>query len=149
MNIAVIGSGGREHALCYKILQSPKVKNLYCIPGKAGTAKICKNINIGISDFEKLYLSLKENDISLVIIGPEIPLVNGITDFLESKNLKVFGPSKKASQLEGSKIFMKDLCKKYNIPSAQYYEIINLEDAKKTLEKFNSPIVVKSDLGFF
>ncbi len=145
MNIAVIGSGGREHALCYKILQSPKVKNLYCIPGNAGTAKICKNINIGISDFEKLYLSLKENDISLVIIGPEIPLVNGITDFLESKNLKVFGPSKKASQLEGSKIFMKDLCKKYNIPSAQYYEIINLEDAKKTLEKFNSPIVVKSD----
>jgi len=145
MNIAVIGSGGREHALCFKILQSPNIKNLYCIPGNAGTDKICQNINVDILNFEKLYLKIKEKNIDLVIIGPEIPLVNGLTDFLESKKIKVFGPSKNASQLEGSKIFMKNLCKKFKIPSAQYFEITNLEDAKHVLKQFNCPIVVKSD----
>jgi len=85
MNIGVIGSGGREHALCFKILQSPKVNKLFCIPGNAGTAQICKNLEVDISDFEKLYEIIKINNIDLIIVGPEIPLVQGITDFLEKK----------------------------------------------------------------
>ncbi len=145
MNIGVIGSGGREHAICYKILQSPKVNKLYCIPGNAGTENICTNLDVDISNFNEIYESIKKNNIDLIIIGPEIPLVQGITDFLEDREIKVFGPSKKASQLEGSKIFMKDICKKYNIPSAKYVEIKNIDDAEKILKDFNCPIVVKSD----
>ena len=145
MNIGVIGSGGREHAICYKILQSPKVNKLYCIPGNAGTENICTNLYVDISNFNEIYESIKKNNIDLIIIGPEIPLVQGITDFLEERQIKVFGPSKKASQLEGSKIFMKDICKKYNIPSAKYVEIKNIDDAEKILKDFNCPIVVKSD----
>ena len=145
MNIGVIGSGGREHAICYKILQSPKVNKLYCIPGNAGTENICTNLDVDISNFNEIYESIKKNNIDLIIVGPEIPLVQGITDFLEEREIKVFGPSKKASQLEGSKIFMKDICKKYNIPSAKYVEIKNIDDAEKILKDFNCPIVVKSD----
>ena len=145
MNIGVIGSGGREHAICYKILQSPKVNKLYCIPGNAGTENICTNLDVDISNFNEIYESIKKNNIDLIIVGPEIPLVQGITDFLEERQIKVFGPSKKASQLEGSKIFMKDICKKYNIPSAKYVEIKNIDDAEKILKDFNCPIVVKSD----
>ena len=145
MNIGVIGSGGREHAICYKILQSPKVNKLYCIPGNAGTENICTNLDVNISNFNEIYESIKKNNIDLIIVGPEIPLVQGITDFLEEREIKVFGPSKKASQLEGSKIFMKDICKKYNIPSAKYVEIKNIDDAEKILKDFNCPIVVKSD----
>ena len=145
MNIGVIGSGGREHAICYKILQSPKVNKLYCIPGNAGTENICTNLEVDISNFNEIYESIKKNNIDLIIVGPEIPLVQGITDFLEERQIKVFGPSKKASQLEGSKIFMKDICKKYNIPSAKYVEIKNIDDAEKILKDFNCPIVVKSD----
>ena len=145
MNIGVIGSGGREHAICFKILQSPKVNKLYCIPGNAGTENICTNLDVNISNFNEIYESIKKNNIDLIIVGPEIPLVQGITDFLEEREIKVFGPSKKASQLEGSKIFMKDICKKYNIPSAKYVEIKNIDDAEKILKDFNCPIVVKSD----
>ena len=145
MNIGVIGSGGREHAICFKILQSPKVNKLYCIPGNAGTENICTNLEVDISNFNEIYESIKKNNIDLTIVGPEIPLVQGITDFLEEREIKVFGPSKKASQLEGSKIFMKDICKKYNIPSAKYVEIKNIDDAEKILKDFNCPIVVKSD----
>ncbi len=145
MNIGVIGSGGREHAICFKILQSPKVNKLYCIPGNAGTENICTNLDVDISNFNEIYESIKKNNIDLIIVGPEIPLVQGITDFLEEREIKVFGPSKKASQLEGSKIFMKDICKKYNIPSAKYVEIKNIDDAEKILKDFNCPIVVKSD----
>jgi len=145
MNIGVIGSGGREHAICFKILQSPKVNKLYCIPGNAGTENICTNLKVDISNFNEIYESIKKNNIDLIIVGPEIPLVQGITDFLEEREIKVFGPSKKASQLEGSKIFMKDICKKYNIPSAKYVEIKNIDDAEKILKDFNCPIVVKSD----
>ena len=145
MNIGVIGSGGREHSLCFKLLQSPKVKNIFCIPGNAGTDEICKNLEVDIMNFNKLYLSIIKNNIKLIIVGPETPLVYGITDFLQKKNVKVFGPSKKASQLEGSKIFMKNLCRKFDIPCAQYEEVTDIESANKVLEKFNVPIVVKSD----
>ena len=145
MNVCVIGSGGREHSLCFKLKQSTKLKNLYCIPGNAGTEEIAQNINIDVSDFEKTYSEIIKRNIDLVIVGPEIPLVSGITNFLEAKGIKVFGPSKKASQLEGSKIFMKNLCKKFNIPTAQYHEVKNIDDAKEALKNFDEPIVVKSD----
>ena len=145
MNIGVIGSGGREHAICYKLKQSKKVKNLYCIPGNAGTSDICENINIEFKDFEKLHEIVLNKKIELLIVGPEVPLVNGITDFFEKKKIKVFGPSKKASRLEGSKAFMKQICNSFNIPTAKYRKILNLDEAKKYLKEFNFPIVVKSD----
>jgi len=145
MNVCVIGSGGREHALCFKLKQSLKLKKLYCMPGNAGTEEISTNLNIDISNFEKIYETIKEHQIDLVVVGPEIPLVNGIVDFLEDKKIRVFGPSKKAAQLEGSKIFMKDMCKKFNIPSAKFCELKSIEEAEEKLKDFQEPIVVKSD----
>jgi len=145
MNVCIIGSGGREHALCYKIKQSKKLKQLFCMPGNPGTAQICQNLTVDISDFDKIYSSLLKNKIDLVIVGPEIPLVNGLVDFLDKKKIRTFGPSKKAAQLEGSKIFMKNLCKQFNIPSAKYFEINSIEEAIEVLKTMNEPVVVKSD----
>ena len=145
MNIGIIGSGGREHSICFKLKQSNKINNLYCLPGNAGTSEISQNIDVDINDFKKLYKIIKNKKIDILIVGPEIPLVNGITDFFEEKKIKVFGPSKKASMLEGSKAFMKKICKDFNIPSAKYKEITNINDAEKFIEEFNLPIVVKSD----
>ena len=145
MNLAVIGSGGREHAICYKLKQSTKIKKLVCIPGNAGTQKIAKNINEDISDFEALYKIIKKQNIDLVIIGPEQPLVEGLVDFLEEKKINVFGPSKFASQLEGSKAFMKNLCKKNNIPTANFGIFSNFNDASDFIKKNGAPIVVKAD----
>ncbi len=145
MNIGIIGSGGREHSICFKLKQSNKINNLYCLPGNAGTSEISQNIDVDINDFKKLYEIIKNKKIDILIVGPEIPLVNGITDFFEEKKIKVFGPNKKASMLEGSKAFMKKICKDFNIPSAKYKEITNINDAEKFIEKFNLPIVVKSD----
>jgi len=113
MKIAILGSGGREHAIAFAISKSEKVKKIYCIPGNAGTSEIAKNISVDINNFEILYKFLHENNINYVIVGPEQPLVNGIVDYLEKFGIKVFGPNKIASQLEGSKIFTKNLCKKY------------------------------------
>ena len=145
MNIGIIGSGAREHSICYKLKQSKIVKNLYCIPGNAGTSEICNNINININNFDEIYKVVIAKKIELIVVGPEEPLVNGITDFFEKKNINIFGPSKMASRLEGSKAFMKGICKEFAIPSAKYEEINNLDEANKALEKFKVPIVVKSD----
>jgi phosphoribosylamine--glycine ligase len=145
MNVAVIGSGGREHALCFQLLKSKEIENLFCIPGNAGTKNICQNIDIDYLDFELLYSILLENDIKVVIVGPEIPLVAGIVDYLTKKNIYAFGPSKKASQLEGSKAFMKKLCKDFNIPTAQYEEFDNFEEAKNFIENKQHPLVIKAD----
>ena len=112
MNFAVIGSGGREHAICYKLKQSTKLKTLICIPGNAGTQKIAENIKADISNFDALYQVIKEQNIDIVIVGPEQPLVEGLVDYLNRKKIRVFGPDKFSSQLEGSKAFMKNLCKK-------------------------------------
>ena len=145
MNLAVIGSGGREHAICYKLKQSKKIKKLICIPGNAGTQKIAKNIKEDILNFEAIYQIIKKNNIDIVIVGPEQPLVEGIVDYLEKKKIRTFGPSKAASQLEGSKAFMKTLCKKNNIPTANFGIFNNFESASKFIKKNKCPIVVKAD----
>ena len=113
MNFAVIGSGGREHAICFRLNRSKKIKKLICIPGNAGTKKVAENINADISDFENVYRIIIENKIDFVVIGPEQPLVDGIVDYLSRKKIRVFGPNKFASQLEGSKAFVKKLCQNY------------------------------------
>ena len=145
MNLAIIGSGGREHALCYKLKQSEEVKKLFCIPGNAGTSKLAENIEEDILNFEGIYKIIIEKKIDFVIVGPEEPLVRGIVDFLKEKKVKVFGPSKFASQLEGSKAFMKNLCKANNIPTANYDIFENFQKAKDFIMKNKLPIVVKAD----
>jgi len=145
MNLAVIGSGGREHAICYKLNQSPKIKKIICIPGNAGTQKVAKNIKEDISNFKAIYQIIMKQRIDLVIIGPEQPLVEGLVDFLNKKKIRVFGPDKFASQLEGSKSFMKNLCKENNIPTANFGVFKNFDDAKHFIKKNKIPIVVKAD----
>ena len=145
MNIAVIGSGGREHAICYKLKQSSKLKKLICIPGNAGTHKIAENIKEDISNFDALYQIIKKQNIDIVLVGPEQPLVEGLTDYLKEKKVRVFGPDKFAAQLEGSKAFMKNLCKKNNIPTANFGVFNNFNDASSFIKKNRAPIVVKAD----
>ena len=145
MIISVIGSGGREHAICKKISESPQVSKIYCIPGNAGTSEIAENIEIDINNFDEIKNFLIKSKNDLVVVGPEKPLVNGIVDFLEKEKIKVFGPKKIPSQLEGSKIFTKKICKKYNIPTANFGIFENIEDAIKFLKSSNFPIVVKAD----
>jgi len=145
MNLAVIGSGGREHAICYKLKQSPKIKNLFCIPGNGGTKKIAENIKEDISNYKAIYQIIKKKKIDIVIIGPEQPLVDGLTDYLIEKKVKVFGPNKFCSQLEGSKAFMKELCKKNNIPTANFEVFKDFNKASNFIKKNGAPIVVKAD----
>ena len=145
MNVLIIGSGGREHALCLSCKKSANINKIFCIPGNAGTDLIAKNISLDINDFEKISDFVRKNEIEIVIVGPEKPLVDGIVDYLEKNNIKTFGPSKLASQLEGSKIFTKKLCEKYNIPTAKFGIFNNVTDTKKFLEKCKLPIVVKAD----
>ena len=145
MNLAVIGSGGREHAICYKLKQSPKIKKLICIPGNAGTQKIAENIKEDISNFKAIYQIIKGQNIDIVFVGPEQPLVEGLVDYLNEKKIRVFGPDKFASQLEGSKAFMKNLCKKNNIPTANFETFTNIDKASSFIKKVGFPIVVKAD----
>ncbi len=145
MNIALLGSGGREHALCQKIHESRLTKNIICIPGNAGTAKIAKNIDIDFLNFRKLLKTIKLHKINLVVVGPEEPLVNGVVNFLKKHKIKVFGPNKYASKLEGSKAFMKSICKKYKIPSAQFKICKNKKEIIKFLNNSKLPVVVKAD----
>jgi len=145
MNLAVIGSGGREHAICYKLKQSKKLKKLICIPGNAGTHSIAINIKEDISNFKALYKIIKKNKIDIVIVGPEQPLVDGIVDYLNKKKIRVLGPNKFASQLEGSKVFMKNLCKKNNIPTANFGFFDDYNSASNFIKKNKFPIVVKAD----
>ncbi len=145
MNIALIGSGGREHALCQKIFESKLSNNIICIPGNAGTAKIATNIDINFLDFQTLLKTVKLYKIDLVVVGPEEPLVRGVVDFLIRHKIKVFGPNKFAAKLEGSKAFMKDICKKNNIPTARYKICKNIKDVKNFIKKSKFPLVVKAD----
>ncbi len=145
MKVGILGSGGREHSICQIIKKSDKVEKIYCFPGNAGTAKIAENIKIDLKNFENIKNLIIEKEISLVVVGPEKPLVDGLTDYLRKFNIKVFGPNKIASQLEGSKIFTKQLCKKFNIPTANFGIFKNVADSKEFLKKTNFPIVIKAD----
>ena len=145
MKIAIIGSGGREHAITATVSKSSVINEIFCIPGNAGTSKIATNIEMDINEFDKLHKFIKDNSIDLVVVGPEQPLVNGIVDYLEKFDIKVFGPNRIASQLEGSKIFTKKLCKEYNIPTANFGIFENKIDAKKFLENTKYPNVIKAD----
>ena len=145
MNIALIGSGGREHVLCQKIYESRLSKKIICIPGNAGTAKIAKNINLDFLNFKKLLRTIRSHKIDLVVVGPEEPLVRGIVDFLNKHKVKVFGPNKYAAKLEGSKAFMKSICRKYKIPTAKFRVCKNKKDVMKFLKNSRLPLVVKAD----
>ncbi len=145
MKVGIIGSGGREHALCYAIRKSKKVKKIYCIPGNAGTHKLAENVDLNINNFELLKQFIDTNGIDIIIIGPEKPLVEGIVDFLEKNKIKVFGPNKLSSKLEGSKIFTKNLCKKYNIPTANFGTFETADKALNFLNQCKFPSVVKAD----
>ena len=145
MIIGIIGSGGREHAICAKILESKKVKKVYCFPGNAGTGLIATNVEIKIDQFDKIKEFVLNNKIDLLIVGPEKPLVEGIVDYFQNNNIKIFGPEKTASQLEGSKIFTKKICDKYNIPTAKFGIFNKISDANFFLKNTNFPIVIKAD----
>tara|TARA_B100001057_G_scaffold200505_1_gene201197 strand:- start:3048 stop:4310 length:1263 start_codon:yes stop_codon:yes gene_type:complete len=145
MKVGVIGSGGREHALCFSLKNSNKIKEIFCFPGNAGTNSIATNIDIDVKDFEKLKDFIIQKDIDFVVIGPEKPLVDGIVDYLEKFKIKVFGPNKIASKLEGSKIFTKKICEKYKIPTAKFGIFLNTKTALSFLKKCNFPIVIKAD----
>ena len=145
MIVGVIGSGGREHSICESLKNSDKIDKIYCFPGNAGTADIAENVILDLDNFENIKKFVFERKIELIIIGPEKPLVDGLVDYLEQYNIKVFGPNKIASQLEGSKIFTKQLCQKYNIPTAKFGIFQNRNDAKYFLKKSNYPTVIKAD----
>jgi phosphoribosylamine--glycine ligase len=145
MKVLVIGSGGREHAICWKVNQSPLVEKLYCMPGNAGISRIAECIDIKVEDLDAIVEFAIENNIDLTIIGPEIPLVLGLSDRLKEKGLKAFGPNKMASEFEGSKAFSKRFMEKYNIPTAAYGVYNNPKDALEGLENFSEPLVVKAD----
>tara|TARA_Y100000389_G_scaffold59007_1_gene55029 strand:- start:7426 stop:8703 length:1278 start_codon:yes stop_codon:yes gene_type:complete len=145
MNIALIGSGGREHALCKKLYESKITKQIVCFPGNAGTAKLGINVKVDILDFKKILLLVKFYKIDLVIVGPEEPLVKGLVNFLKKNKVKVFGPNKYAAKLEGSKSFMKNICKKNNIPTAKFKICSKKSQVYNFLKTCKLPIVVKAD----
>jgi phosphoribosylamine---glycine ligase len=145
MNILIIGSGGREHALAWKMAASPLTDKLYCAPGNAGIAQEAECVPLDIGDHAAVIAFCKEKKIGLVVVGPEVPLCNGIVDDLEGAGIKAFGPTKWAAQLEGSKGFTKDLCKANNIPTAAYERFKSAGPAKDYVRKTGAPIVVKAD----
>ena len=145
MKVGIIGSGGREHAICYALSMSKKISKIYCFPGNAGTSQIATNVNLNSKNFNDLKDFILKNKIELIVVGPEKPLVDGVVDFLESYNIKVFGPRKTASQLEGSKIFTKNICKEYNIPTAKFGIFKKRNEALEFINKTNYPLVIKAD----
>ena len=147
MNVLIIGSGGREHALAWKAAQSPQVKKVFVAPGNAGTAleNNIENVAIDILDFAKLADFAQNNDVGLTIVGPEVPLVAGVVDYFTERNLPCFGPTKGAAQLEGSKAFTKDFLARHNIPTAEYRNFVEVEPALAYLREKGAPIVIKAD----
>lgn len=145
MKVLIIGGGGREHAIAWKVVQSPKVEKLYCAPGNAGIAEVAECVNIGVMEFDKLAEFAKAKQVDLVIVGPDDPLAAGVVDVLEAAGLRVFGPRANAAILEGSKAFSKDLMKKYQIPTAAYETFDLAEEALAYLATADMPIVLKAD----
>jgi len=151
MNILLLGSGGREHAMAWKMVQSEKIEKLYVAPGNAGTEEIAENVNIQVNDFEAIKVFVLENNINMVVVGPEDPLVNGISDFFaedkELSKISVIGPSKKGAELEGSKDFAKEFMVRHSIPTAAYLTVTseNIEEGTEFLSKLKAPYVLKAD----
>jgi len=146
MNVFVIGSGGREHALAWKIKQSPQVQRVFVAPGNAGTAQDAENVPLSETDFPALIRFAKENKVKLTVVGPELPLTLGIVDAFESEELRIFGPNRAAAQLEGSKIFCKEILKKENIPTGRFQAFYKTDAAIRALESFSDEsVVVKVD----
>ena len=151
MNVLILGSGGREHAFAYKIRQSELCKNLYVAPGNSGTREIASNLEIQVNQFEKIAEAIKNLNVSLVVVGPEVPLVNGLTDFINGdndlKDIIVIGPNKYAAQLEGSKDFAKDFLNRHNIPTASHktFTAENINDAFSYIDEMKAPYVLKAD----
>lgn len=145
MKVLVVGGGGREHALVWKIKQSPLVSQVFCAPGNAGTSFICENVSIGAGEIERLVQFAKEEKIGLTVIGPERALTMGIVDVFEKEGLRIFGPTQKAAELEGSKSFAKEIMKKYRIPTASFDSFTDADQARDYLGKKEFPLVVKAD----
>ncbi|HZY10967.1 MAG TPA: phosphoribosylamine--glycine ligase [Bacteroidota bacterium] len=147
MKILVIGSGGREHALVWKIRQSQLVSQIYCAPGNAGIAELAELVPIDVDDIDNLLRFVREQQIDLTVVGPELPLTSGIVDLFEANEVKIFGPTKKASEIEGSKVFAKAFMKKYNIPTAEFRAFSSDErfDAERYINDIPVPIVIKAD----
>lgn len=145
MDILVIGGGGREHAICWALAKSPKAGKIYCAPGNAGIGQVAEIVPIAVNEFDKLTAFAQEKEVGLVVVGPDDPLADGIVDAFEAKSIPVFGPRKNAAHIEGSKTFMKDLLKKYNIPTAAYEKFNDYEEAKAYLDQQKLPIVIKAD----
>ena len=145
MKVLIVGSGGREHAIAWKVSKSPKVEKIYCAPGNAGIGQLAECVDIGAMEFDRLVAFAKEKEIDLTVIGMDDPLVAGIVDVFEKEGLRVFGPRKNAAIIEGSKAFSKELMKKYGIPTAQYETFTNANDAMAYLETSDYPIVLKAD----
>ncbi|NQV21680.1 MAG: phosphoribosylamine--glycine ligase, partial [Rhodospirillales bacterium] len=145
MDVLVIGSGGREHALCWALRKSPLIDNLYCTPGNGGIANVARRVNLDATDTDGILLLCRDKNIDFVIVGPEAPLVNGMVERLEAVGIKTFGPTAAAAQLEGSKGFTKDLCARYNIPTAAYQRFSDADAAAAYVREQGTPIVVKAD----
>lgn len=145
MRILIVGGGGREHAIAWKLSKENNVEKIYCAPGNAGISDIAQCVSISDSDIENLVKFAKENNIDLTIVGPEVPLVNGIVDEFEKEGLKIFGPNKECSTFEGSKAFSKDFMKRHNIPTAKYKEYTDLDEAINEIDSFGYPVVIKAD----
>jgi len=145
MRVLIIGSGGREHALVWKIAQSPDVEKVYCIPGNPGIAKIAECRNVAVEDFKAVAEFARKENIDLTVVGPEMPLVLGIVDYFNKEGLKIFGPAKRSAKLEGSKVFAKEFMKKYNVPTAQFEIFDDSEKAIRYIKERGAPIVVKAD----
>ena len=143
MKVLVIGNGGREDAICKKISESNKCTELFCSKGNAGTLRYAKNVELNTN--EEIFEFSKNNDIDLVVVGPEAPLCEGIVDLFKGSNIRVFGADKKSARLEGSKDFAKEFMKKYDVPTAKYETIKSIEEGKKAIENFSYPIVIKAD----
>lgn len=145
MKILVVGSGGREHALCLKISKSPKCTKLYCAPGNGGITEVAELVNIGVDNIAELLKFAKDNKIGLTVVGPESPLVHGIVDAFEKEGLKIFGPTAELAMIEGSKVFAKELMKRFGVPTADFRVFDKADDALKYLDTKVAPIVIKAD----
>ena len=145
MNVGIIGSGGREHAICYMLSKSKKVSKVFCFPGNAGTSLIAQNVDLDPDNFSELEKNCIEKEIKLLVVGPEKPLVNGIVDYFKGKSIKVFGPDKISSKLEGSKIFTKKICQKNNIPTSKFKICESLSETINYLKYSHFPLVIKAD----